>query len=75
MNIPGFTAEASLGRVKESHNLAWEGSAENGRVLPQFCFRPAGSNFVTCGECVDTNGDGVVDTCWTSIQRVAISPF
>jgi len=75
MNIPGFTAEASLGKVKVNHNLAWDGSVETGGVLPQFCRQQPGSNIATCVDCLDTDGDGVVDTCWTTIKRLGISIF
>jgi hypothetical protein len=35
MTIPGFTAEVSLGKPRESYILTPEASAENGMVLPQ----------------------------------------
>jgi len=75
MSIPGFSAQASLGKVKESYMLKSRASAETGGVLPQFCFRPPGSNYVTCGGCVDTNGDGVPDTCWYSTHPIAFTLF
>jgi len=75
MRIPGFTAEASLGKAQDSHNLRLEGSAETARILPQFCSRPAGSNYVTCSDCIDTDGDGVPDTCYTYTHRVAFNLF
>jgi len=75
MTVPGFTAEASLGKVKESYIFTSQLSAETGRVLPQFCFHQPGSNYVTCGECFDTNGDGVPDTCWYYTHRLAFTLF
>jgi hypothetical protein len=74
MNIPGFSAEASLGKT-ERYRLTLEQAAEAGGVLPQFCFRSPGSNYVTCGECVDTDGDGVPDTCWTYTRPLAQTLF
>jgi hypothetical protein len=71
MTTPGFTAEASLGKVKETYILTSVASAETGGVVPQFCFRSPGSNYVTCGECVDIDGDGVPDVCWTYTHRLA----
>jgi hypothetical protein len=35
MTIPGFTGEASLGKMEESYRLTSETEAETGRVLPQ----------------------------------------
>jgi len=35
MNIPGFTAEATVGEVKESYALTFRRAAQNGSVLPQ----------------------------------------
>jgi hypothetical protein len=75
MTIPGLTAEAALGKTKEGYVLRTRAYAENGSVLPQFCFQPPGSNYVTCGECVDTDGDGVPDTCWYSTHRLISTLF
>jgi len=75
MRLPEFTAEASLGKVKESYRLRSVAFAETGGILPQFCFRSPESNYVTCGECVDTDGDGVPDTCFYSTHRLINALF
>ena len=46
MTIPGFAAEASLGKTRASYNLTPGAPAETGRVLPQ-------------GYIVRQSGDGV----------------
>ena len=41
MNIPGFTAEASLGGIKDSYALALRHAETTGAVVPQYhceCF-------------------------------------
>jgi hypothetical protein len=49
MTIPGFTAEASVGKVKESYFLTSEAPAESGMVLPQ-CMRIwTGRDFIWVG--------------------------
>jgi predicted molibdopterin-dependent oxidoreductase YjgC len=74
MTLPGFTAEASLAKVKERYILTSKGLAETGMVVPQFCYRTPGSPFETCGECFDTDGDGVPDNCYIYRRPVGI-PF
>ncbi len=54
MNIPGFTAEASFGKMMESYVLTSDAPAETGRVLPQFC-RRSGDGF-DCTYCWDEGG-------------------
>ena len=76
MTIPGFTAEAALGKTNEGYALRTRAYAESGSVLPQFCFQQQpGSNYVTCGGCVDTDGDGVPDTCWYSTHLIRATLF
>lgn len=75
MTTPGFTAEASLGKAKKIYSLASETFAESGGVLPQFCFRPPGSSYTTCGGCIDTDGDGVADTCYYYSFRSVGIPY
>jgi hypothetical protein len=54
MSIPGFTAEASLGKIKEGYALTQERAAEGGKVLPQFCI--SGEGGTTCYTCWDEGG-------------------
>lgn len=55
MSIPGFTAEASLGKIRESYALTLGLTAETGKVLPQlFCLPDEGGT--TCYQCWDEGG-------------------
>jgi hypothetical protein len=51
MKMPGFTAEASLGEIKDSYALALGHAEESGTVLPQsVCCRYFG-NVWSCFPC------------------------
>ncbi len=58
MQLPGFTAEMSLGNSGERYEAQWNAAAAEGtqRVQPQICRRQG--NTITCYEC----SDGI---CWT----------
>lgn len=51
MTMPGFTAEASLGEVKDSYALALGHAQESGIVLPQhicLCCGPDWCEYCPC---------------------------
>ena len=55
MSMPEFTAEASLGKIKESYTLTLGFGAAGGKVLPQgFCLPDEGG--ITCYQCWDEGG-------------------
>ena len=37
MNTPGFTAEATLGKMKDNYALTLRYASESSSILPQFC--------------------------------------
>ncbi|GEM_PF-4915132 len=55
MSMPGFTAETSLGKMKDSYVLTLKLATESGKVLPQlFCRSDEGGT--TCFQCWDEGG-------------------
>jgi len=69
MRLPEFTAEKSLGKTRKRYLLETTAGTESG-VVPQFCMHHPGSNFVTCGGCVDTDGDGIAETCFYTTHQL-----
>jgi hypothetical protein len=68
MNIPGFTANASLDTRSNPYVETQRQTTQAG-IVPQFCFRQPGSSYSTCVDCVDLDGDGNPDYCW--VRRVS----
>jgi hypothetical protein len=55
MITPGFTAESSLGKTKDSYALTLNHAAASGRVVPQlFCLPNEGGT--TCYQCWNEGG-------------------
>lgn len=66
MSTPGFTAEASLGEMRESYVLTLKLATESGKVLPQaFCRSDEGGT--TCFQCWDEGG---ISGCITHRIRI-----
>lgn len=67
MGIPGFTAEASLGKIKGSYALTSEAPAETGKILPQGTLVRQTGDGVDIIHCYDEGG---FSGCWTQHIRL-----
>lgn len=64
MSMPGFTAETSLGKMRDSYVLTTEARAETGRVLPQ------GFHVTPNGDLIFCYNEGGISGCFTIHRHV-----